>query len=405
MDIQQLKKQYRESKDPQISNQIRDYYQQYPASLSENVLLEYATGVGKSKAAMGCIKNNALIIHHRILHVDNWEEEIKKWGYNFNRDYLTYASLPKKKSIDHALAMNYDTVIVDECHHITEKTVEALKKICKGKRVILLSATVSYDKKRLLQEAVKFRAIAVTLKDAIQYGMLPSPIIHKVSVKLDNIDKNYHYMIKLDRTSDTHINCTFSNYRKYLTQRANLRVNCTQMEYLIMLNDQVDYLKKQYFGNKQEYAKLRWLRAATDRKEFLSYCKTKHVKEVLMKFKKNRNIIFCYDIKQSEVLSANPKLCINSKIGNYDIVEKFNNKEVNSIYAVGVLNEGMNIYDIDYGFIISLNGNEAANIQRLGRSFRSKAPEVFIFVVPNSRDEEYFNNLKEEIGDYVIDYN
>ena len=172
-----------------------------------------------------------------------------------------------------------------------------------------------------------------------------------------------------------------------------------------MLNDQVDYLKKQYFGNKQEYAKLRWLRAATDRKEFLSYCKTKHVKEVLMKFKKSRNIIFCYDIKQSEVLSANPKLCINSKIGNYDIVEKFNNKEVNSIYAVGVLNEGMNIYDIDYGFIISLNGNEAANIQRLGRSFRSKAPEVFIFVVPNSRDEEYFNNLKEEIGDYVIDYN
>ena len=79
MDIVQLKKQYHETKDKNISNQIRNYYQQYPSTISENVLLEYATGVGKSKAAMECVQGNTLIIHHRILHKKNWEEDIVKW--------------------------------------------------------------------------------------------------------------------------------------------------------------------------------------------------------------------------------------------------------------------------------------------------------------------------------------
>lgn len=395
MDIVQLKKKYHETKDKDISNQIRDYYQQYPATISENVLLEYATGVGKSKAAMECVQGNALIIHHRILHKKNWEEDIIKWGYDFSRDYITYSSLLRKK-----ITKQYDTIIVDECHHVTDKTLKVLK-LLKPRKWVFLSATVTFDKKKLLKEIAQFSTIKVSLSDAISYGILPEPNIYIVNCHLDHKNRTYEYIIKPNLKDEGVIVADFTNYKRYLMQKAMIVVHCTQYEYLIMLNDNVEYLKKNYFKTRKEYAKNAWLRAASDRKIFLAYTKSNTAKEFIKNFKDDRKIIFSADIKQSMLISDDHDLCIDSKNGNYDVVDKFNNEEVNSIYAVGVLNEGMNIKDLDYAFILSLNGNEKDNIQRLGRSFRSKKPEVFIFVVPYSRDEEYYENLKEEIGDYT----
>ena len=378
------------------ADEARDYYQKYPATLPENVLLEYATGVGKSKAAMECaayIGGDALIIHHRVLHKNNWEEEIKKWGYTFNRDYITYKSLKKVKK-------QYDVIIVDECHHVTPKSLEFLLGM-KPKKWVMLSATVSFDKKKLLRELTTFKTITVNIKDAIDYGILPEPNIYLVECNLDHTTKKYVYEIKINRNSNDFIPCDYHNYKKFLNKNNNLRVRCTQHEYLIMLNDNIDYLKKQYFANKQEFMKFRWLAAASDRKKFLAYTKTQKVKEFLSHFKDDRTITFAYDIDQSIEIAGNSNYCIDSKNGNYDLVEKFNDGDANKLFAVGVLNEGMNIYNIDYAFIISLNGNEKDNIQRLGRSFRSEVPEVFIFLVPYSRDQDYYDNLKEEIGDYI----
>lgn len=375
----------------------REFFQQYPATISKNLLLEYATGVGKSKAAINCVKKKALIVHHRVVHKKNWEEEIKKWGADFDREYITYATLARNKKIQG----EYDTVIVDECHHVTDKNLPVLKSI-KNARWIFLSATVPYDKRKLLSSICNYETIKVSINDAIKMGILPKPKIYIVQCHLDGFGRNFTYRIKLNRNTDTEFQCTYSTYKRYLNSRQNLAVQCTQSEYLIMLNDQIEYLKKKYFASRQEHDKFRWLAAASDRKKFISYTKTIHVKNMLMNFKDARKIVFSHDIDQSMAISRNSQLCIDSKNGNYDLVEKFNNKEVNSLYAVGVLNEGMNIYDLDYAFIVALSGTEISNIQRLGRSFRSKEPEVFIFVVPNSRDQEYYEALKEELGDYMI---
>ena len=127
----------------------REEIKQEVISLSSNqLLLELGTGTGKSRMAIEKIKswsNNKkktlLIVVPRNVLKENWKAEIKKWWIHCNLDitYTTYVSLPKYKG-------KWDYVIMDECHHLSERCRKSLNDFSIS-YIILLSATVNKNLK------------------------------------------------------------------------------------------------------------------------------------------------------------------------------------------------------------------------------------------------------------------
>ena len=85
-----------------------------------------------------------------------------------------------------------------------------------------------------------------------------------------------------------------------------------------------------------------------------------------------------------------------------EIIDKFNNKEIDNLFAVGMLKEGMNLNDIQVGIIVQLDGQEISFIQKFGRTLRAESPIQYIIYYRGTRDEEYLNKALESINkDYI----
>ena len=88
-----------------------------------NILCELPTSFGKSKIALDWLKKQIpkpsnktkiLIIVPRLVLIQNWKDEFKKWGYEdylLYVEFITYVSFPKK-------AGKWDVCIFDEAHHV-----------------------------------------------------------------------------------------------------------------------------------------------------------------------------------------------------------------------------------------------------------------------------------------------
>ena len=116
--------------------------------------LELATGVGKSRLAIEYMAKfnpaSILIVIPRLVLIDNFKEEFIKWGkqdYMDKLTFVTYVSFPK---LD---VSQFDFVIFDESHHISERCFTHLEE-SSMKRAIFLSATLSNQFKFALKQAV-----------------------------------------------------------------------------------------------------------------------------------------------------------------------------------------------------------------------------------------------------------
>ena len=113
------------------------------------IVFELPTGYGKSKEALKNIikgTNGTLIVIPTIIMIDNWKKEIEKWEdelglYCENFEFSTY------KGLDKMSGRMFDTVILDECHHVTDYNIPYIEQIICNK-MILLSATIQRDKRR-----------------------------------------------------------------------------------------------------------------------------------------------------------------------------------------------------------------------------------------------------------------
>ena len=129
--------------------------------------------------------------------------------------------------------------------------------------------------------------------------------------------------------------------------------------------------------------------------------KTPIVKKFLKVVTNNRYICFCGSIEQADILGKNNS--IHSKKDNSaEIIDKFNNKEINNLFAVGMLQEGQNLNDNEVGIIVQLDGQERSFIQKFGRSLRAEDPTQYIFYYKNTRDTEYLQNVLEGINESYI---
>ena len=146
------------------------------------------------------------------------------------------------------------------------------------------------------------------------------------------------------------------------------------------------------------------LREGLARKVFISKIKTDKAKEIIKRLKGKRFICFCGSIKQCEEIGTN---LIHSKIDKKireQLIAKFNNEEIDELYAVDMLQESMNLNKINAGIIVQLDNGERTAVQMIGRVLRSIAPEVYILMAKGTQDEQYMKTALQSIDSKYINY-
>lgn len=375
----------------------------------KNLAILLPTGTGKSLIALKIIretfiwfnKGNWLIVVAERAHIKNWIDEAIKHKFNDvleNITFVCYASLKKYKNL------TYDGVIYDEGHRMLAPTYIKVIPTIITKKTLILTATMSKKEVDLVSNNIgPITSFKYSLSNAIDADILPVPKIHLVALELNNTDNNCSFTITKGKSS-LRINkdCNFNerwNILKGLND-VNLTVRCTELEKYLYLCSQIDYYQLQYYKIGTLNLKNKWLQNAMQRKRFIADLKTNHVKKVIKNYSQ-RFICFAGSIKQCNELGG-VKNIVHSKVSKpQQIIDDFNDRKIDRLFAVGMLKEGMNLVDTNV-IIVQLDSGSRSTIQSIGRSLRKKEPVIHIFYYKNTQDEIYMNNSLEEFKEYVV---
>lgn len=373
--------------------------------------LQWATGCGKSKAAIDIVKDldthKVLLAVAEIAHRENWKQEFLKWGLPLDTGIVieTYASLKNHKG------EKYDLIILDEAHHAgSDLRMEILEEI-ETEKVLALSSTLPSDMWFKLGQLYgrRMSSFKVSLQEAIDWGILPEPKLYLIPMTLDNTHLSQiiveEWGTKAKRRT---VKCSISERWTYMKDKATyphmrLEIECTELQKYIHLSDKIEFWKKQFFRTRNEGVKNKWLQFGSERKRYLGSLKDQKAQEVLDLIKDKRYICFCSSIEQAERLGGDNSIHSKKK-GSLNTIEDFNSKEIDNLFAIGMIQEGQNLVDIEVGVIIQLDGQERAFVQKSGRAMRADEPLLFILYYKDTRDEEYLQKALEDINpDYITE--
>lgn len=372
---------------------------------NKRILLEFCTGTGKSKISIemyNTIGGKCLIVVPERAHFANWKADIAKHGFSQilpNMTFICYASIHKY------IGKKYDVIILDETHHaLSNRRINAIKRI-EYKKTIMLTATITEKEKKLLTSNLgSIEVFKYSLSDAINSDILPQPKIHLMPLELDSFNKSQEIVISRGlKGCQKQVTCDYEdNWRKYIKmyKDINLSLKCTELEKYSYLCSQIDYYQTAYYKENSIIKYNRWMQMASERKRFIASLKTPHVKKFITTYN-SRYLCFSGSIKQCDELGG--KGCIiHSKISNPDkIIERFNAKKINTLFAVDMLREGMNLVEAN-AIIIQLDSKSRSAIQMCGRALRHDNPVIHIFYYKDTQDEVYLNNSLQEFGEFVV---
>lgn len=379
---------------------------------NNNIAIQAATGVGKSKIAIDlCYEMAAqqiaplrvLLVVAEIAHINNWNAEFIKWNWSWGQvTIICYASLKNYRDTE------WDTIIFDEAHHLGSELRLDVFDTLRSRWKIFLSATLKDSLIGRLEESCgPIATIKMGLQDAFNADILPEPKIHLIELSLDDTIADQTIVEEWGKADKrkTAI-CSYAERWKYLRDKkkipnGKLIIQCTRKQKYDYYCEQFEYYKKRYMLSRNEFVKNKWLQCGSKRKMYLGLLKTEIANGLLNKLRNKRLICFCTNIEQAEYLGGENAIHSKKK-ERLEIIDKFNEKKINSLFAVGMLQEGVNLNDIQVGIIIQLDGEERAFIQKFGRTLRADTPEQYIIYYKDTRDEEYLNNALENIDTKYI---
>lgn len=376
----------------------------------DRVILRWATGCGKSKMAIDLINNivdsksttsKVLFVVAERAHINNWQDEFDKWNLHYNKvatDVVCYASLHKMQNTP------YDIIVYDEAHHLfTEKRLSIIENM-PASYVFLLSATLPQAKIDTIKDIYgNFTISTVTLKDAIKKDILSDPRVYVIEMLLDNRIPDQEIKIGNQSNAPT---VNWEERMKFLSKNLPCKIRCTEQQKYIHLTNVMEYWKQRYERSKNPYHRNLWVNTGSIRKRFLGERKTEAVYRMISRMPKGRRFVcFCASIAQADALSSTNTISSKKTAGkNQFIIWQFNARRINSIYAVGMITEGMNLTDIEAGIIVQLDGKERLFIQKFGRSMRAQDPVSYIFYFKGTQDELYLKKALENIDAKFIRY-
>lgn len=366
---------------------------------NKHLLLELPTSFGKSRIAINIITHRnitpnkrILIVVPRLVLIDTWKDEFKKWGkeeYINNLSFVTYVSFPK-------MAGHWDMVVFDECHHLSLRCQEALKSY-DIENSVLLSATVKRDLRYTLSLLFpNLGKYMVKIKDATEEGILPDPKVYLIPLDLDNTKQEYSIIKNPSKSKSIIIE--YKDRWKYKNIKdKKIIIKCTQRQYYIDMSSIIDWYKKRTYN---ERLRNLFLHKSGERLKWLSNQKTVFVHSLLDLLDKERTLVFCNSISQTEELG---KYCINSKNNNSELyLSKFNESKINHITACNMLDEGINLINCRIGIYATLNSSERMIKQKLGRLLRHPNPIIIIPYFIRTRDEEIVQKMCEDYNENLI---
>lgn len=372
---------------------------------AHRVILRWATGVGKSKMTIDLVNKAvagkacpkvAFIVAEKA-HIKNWEDEFDKWGLNIPHSsliMLCYASLHKLRD------KHFDILILDEAHHcFTEKRRSILETISSD-YIYLLSATLSWQKISAIEEIYgKFTISTVTLKDAINSDILPDPKVNIIEMELDNTVADQEIKVG---SGTSYVDVQYVDRAKYIYRNIPCIIHCTAKQKYDYYTQTMEYWKQRYERSHNDFHRNKWVNLGSQRKRFLGENKTAYVKKLIDLLQDNkRYICFCASVAQCNTLGS--VTAINSKRrDNQQVIDDFNDGKTNTLFAVGMATEGMNLTNIQVGIIVQLDGNERLFIQKFGRSLRAEDPVTYIFYYKNTQDENYLKKAIENIDEKFL---
>ena len=372
---------------------------------SPNILCELPTSFGKTKVALDLLKTrlpedklrhlniHILIVIPRLVLIDNWKDEFKKWdmeSYLPYVEFVTYVSFPKK-------AGTWSMIIFDEVHHLSARCRESLDYFVTD-NCIMLSATVGREiKKELLSLMPDLYIYRVSTKQAIKDGILPDPKVFLIPLTLDNtkascqIVKNKSQKIELVIPYSQRL-----NYAKVKNRR--IVIQCTQKQYYDDMSSMISWYKNRMF---QEVFKNLFLRKSGEGLKWLSDQKSEFVKKLLSMLDNQRTLTFCNGIVQTEELGT---CCVNSKNTKQSVanLEQFNNGVIDHITACNMLDEGVNLVNCKVGVYAVLNSSERMIKQKLGRLLRHPDPVIIIPYFRGTRDQELVEKMLEDYNPQLV---
>lgn len=345
---------------------------------SKNVAIQAGTGLGKTKLALellyelGSIKLNhlkILIVVAEKAHINNWNAEMVKWNLPFgDATIICYASLKKYKDT------KWDAIIFDEAHHLGSELRLTIFSTLKADNFIFLSATLKdsllYE---LSQSCGHIESIKMGLQEAFASEVLPEPKIILIPMTLNNTVYNSMIVEEWGKSKQrVTLKCLYKDRWKYLRAKkqypnARLEIICTPKQHYDYISEQFEYYKNRYFACRNEAVKNKWLQCGSKRKRLLGLLKTRNAKALIdTSLKDKRFICFCSSIEQADYLGKENSIHSKKK-DSFNIIQNFNDKKISSLFAVGMLQEGMNLTDIEAGIIIQLDGEERPFIQKFGK--------------------------------------
>lgn len=363
------------------------------AQQHDNLLLTWATGTSKTRASLRIVSeawyNNKIdkgvyIVLKETNHQQNWEDEIKKWGLEHLRGHIQffcYASLHLHQNEEVSM------IILDEVHALSEIREDYLKTI-KCDKIISLSATVGRNvKERLKSYKPGFYEYHIGLQQAIDIGLVPKPEIYIAYINLDDNKKEWD--------SPWTKKGKVKNFLPKLSSR----------EYYTSLQKKIDMWEEKSRGG-TEWAHNKWVNAMGLRKKFMAKAKTDAAQLLLQDIADKKYICFTGSIEQCDELGG--QWAVHSKMMKQKremILKLFNDGDINHIYAVGMLREGMNLNNIEAGVIVQLDNQQGSFEQMTGRSLRAIAPEMYILILRGTKDEEYLDKATRGISSqYITEY-
>ena len=383
--------------------------------------LEWCTGTGKTLASLKIVteilksnpRSKGYLICKESTHKKNWMSDIKKHKKSKAgkaMKTILYASLKNQKE-------KADFVILDECHALTPLRVKYLRNILqKGTRIIFLSATITDEKKDLMNNLCKkVHYDTISLNKAFELKLLPEPslVVHKVYLNTEVVrGKLWEFRARKSKTridkycSHKDMFMTMKNYPKTMgvicqgTEQEHYDALTKQMSYYYELSQDMSVPYPVRTGCRNKY-----LNIASNRKKFIAEVKTQNVKDLVKEFRLDslRFICFTGSIKQvKELGSISAVHSKNKNEVNQNLIDCFNSLECSELFAVNMLREGVNLTNIERGIITQLDSGIGSFFQMLGRCLRHEFPEMHLLVVQDTQDVVYFNKSMNNFNEEFI---
>lgn len=345
------------------------------------LLLEGATGVGKTKICLELLKEHInttgekwdIVVSNTRL-ISGWYDQIKEWGYEEllkSVHIYCYQSLHKYNRITN--------MILDESHKITDKKLVYIKAKTGGKSVIALSGSMIPEKRALLKDLgiVNQNTVKYSLDRAVINNLVTPYEISIIETLMDNLKKTV-----TAGTKDKPFMVTEQQAYDFLSKKvrqAMMSKNSKNIKFKLL--ERMHYI---YNLRSKLIAAKKIINLLPDDK---------------------KTIIFCANINQANAVC---KYRYHSKTDDTDL-KLFCEGKINRLAVVEGVTEGVNIPELDYAFVIQIQSNKTKILQKIGRLLRktsnvNKIGKVFILSTLLSQDSKWVKKALEDFNPSRIKY-